>query len=296
MKLSAITILKEGGNATAQWGSTRVNKADIPSTIKHVSELCGIPVRDLHAIGSVGKVPTSGDIDLAVDQEKYDPEFMHDRMMKAVNDEGVYNKGTKVASYAVPIKGDEANGKVQVDFMYTDNIDWAKFAYHSEGEGSRYKGAIRNILLSSVAAAMNEPGTDHFEFDGEDLIIRAGRTVDLASGLRRIFQHRPMNKKGDARLKGMKPIPIEEFKKLYPKVKIKGGTVIVNDPQKVINALFGGETIKPSDLNTAEQTLHLIKRKFSEAQAAKIFKIAKMRAKPVVGKMRLPPELMDYEK
>lgn len=292
MKLSAITMLKEGGGATAKWGSKRVNKADIPGTIKHVSALSGIPVRDLHAIGSVGKVNTSGDIDLAVDSEKYDPEFMHDKMMKAFNDEGVYNKGTKVASYAVPIKGDEKNGKVQVDFMYTDNVDWAKFAYHSEGEGSRYKGAVRAILMMSVAAILNEPGTDHFEFDGEDLIIRAGRTVDLSAGLRRIFQHRPMNKKGTARLKGMKSIPIEEFKKLFPKVKVKGGQVIINDPVEVVKVLFGG-AVKPSDVNTAEQVLHIIKRKFNEADTAKIFKIATMRAKPVAGKMRLPPEMQE---
>jgi len=291
MKLANLNMLKEGGNATSKWETRRVNKKDIPPTITYVSKISGIPRKDLHAIGSVGKVSSSGDIDLAVDANEYDPEELHKKMMSVLDNEGVYNKSTKVASYAVPIKGDPSKGKVQVDFMYASSVNWAKFAYHSEGEGSRYKGAIRAILLSSVAAAINEPGTDHFEFDGDDLIIRAGRTVDLSAGLRRIFQHRPKNKKGDRYLKTMKAIPIEDFKEMFPNVEVKGGQSIIDDPEKVVKILFGSSA-KPSDVNTAEQLIALIKKKFDEETQKKIFKIAGMRAKPLIGKMKIPGEML----
>ena len=290
MKLEDIIPLKEGGAATSEWNTTRIHNADIPATIKHFSQLSGIPVRDLHAVGSTGKTPSSGDIDLALDASKYDIDILHNKIMDALNGEGVVNKNTKIASYAVPIRGKDDKGKVQVDLMYGGNPKWMKFAYHSEGEGSKYKGAVRAILLSSVAAAMNKKGTDHFEWDGEELTIRAGRTVDLSQGLRRIFQYRPKRKDGKGYTKSMKSIPIEDFKKMFPNVEVTGGQVIIDDPEEVVKALFGS-AVKPSHVNTAEEVIQLIKKKFDEETQDKIFKIATARAKSIVGKMKLPPEM-----
>lgn len=295
MKLDVFAVIVEGGAATSEAGTVRIKRSDIPATIKYASELSGIPVKDLHKLGSTGKTPTSGDIDLGVDVHKYDHERVHARMMQKLGGKGgVFNKGTKVGSYAVPIKGDPEKGLVQVDFMYTPNTDWAKFAYHSEGEGSKYKGAVRTILLMAVAAGLQEPGTDHFEFDPDsgDMIIRAGRTLDLNAGLRRIFQHRPRNKAGTAYLKTMKSIPIEDFKALFPDVPVKNGIITIEDPDKVVKMLFGGGTTA-NDVRTAEQILALIKKKFDEAKQKEIFNKARERAVRLVGKMRLPPELSD---
>lgn len=290
MKLQEVAFLKEGGYATKEWQTTRIHNADISATIKHFSQLSGIPMRDLHAIGSTGKTPSSGDIDLAIDASKYDVDMIHQKIMDALNNEGVINKSTKVASYAVPIRGKDGKGKVQVDLMYGGNPNWMKFAYHSEGEGSKYKGAVRNILLSSVAAALNQPGTDYFEFDDDQLVIRAGRTVDLSTGLRRIFQHRPKKKTGEGYLKSMKSMSIEEFKQQFPHIDVHGGNITIDDPAEVVKALFGSK-YKPKDMNTAENILHIIKKKFDEDTQEKIFKIAKARARSVVGKMKLPPEI-----
>jgi len=287
-------ILKEGGNAVKEAGVTRINKKDIPSTITHVSKLTGVPKKDLIPLGSTGKAATSGDIDLAVDINKYDPAEIHAKMMKAVDGEGVLNKATKIGSYAVPIRGNAEKGKVQVDLMYVPNTEYAQFSYYSEGEGSKYKGSVRTLLLMGVAAALNQKGTDHFSYskDGE-LIIRAGRTLDLNQGLRRIFQHRPKKKKGDGYLKTMKSIPIEDFKKQFPDVEVKGGQVIVDSPEKVVKALFGSG-VTPNDVRTAEQVLHLIKKKFDEEQQKRIFQFAKSRIGDKLGKsVRLPRELQD---
>jgi len=285
MKLKEI-VLNEGGKALS---TPRISKADIPSTIKHISKISGIPVKDLEALGSVGKTETSGDIDLAVNLNKYDPATIHKKMVEVLGDDyATYNGGTKIGSYAVPVRGKEGGKRVQTDLMYGDNVEWLKFAYYSAGDESKYKGVIRTILIMGVAAAINEKGMDHFEFDGEDLIIRAGRTVDLTKGLRRIFQHRPKKKKGDGYVKTMKSIPIDKFKEMFPEVEIKGDSIIIDDPDMVVQALFGKDT-KASDVRTAEQVLALIKRKFNKKQQDRIINMAKMRAKNTSAK--LPKEM-----
>jgi len=285
MKLKEI-VLNEGGKALS---TPRISKSDIPSTIKYISKIAGIPVKDLEALGSVGKTETSGDIDLAVDLNKYDPATIHKKMVEVLGDDyATYNGGTKIGSYAVPVRGKEGGKRVQTDLMYGDNVEWLKFAYYSAGDESKYKGVIRTVLIMGVAAAINEKGMDHFEFDGEDLIIRAGRTVDLTKGLRRIFQHRPKKKKGDGYVKTMKSVPIDKFKEMFPDIEIKGDSIIIDDPDMVVQALFGKGT-KATDVRTAEQVLALIKRKFNKKQQDRIINMAKMRAKNVSAK--LPKEM-----
>lgn len=288
MKINEIVQLNEGGFAAADWGVGKINKGDIPATIKYVSKISGIPMKDLHPLGSVGKKAKSGDIDLAVDVNKYSKDAIHDKMMEELNHEGVFNKGTNVGSYAVPIQGNK--GKIQVDLMFVNNIDWAKFAYYSAGDESKYKGAIRTILLMAVAASLNEPGTDHFEYNEDgDLVIRAGRTLDLAKGLRRIFQFRPRKKSGEGYVKTMKSIPVDEFKLMYPEVEVDGENVIIDDPEMVVAMLFG-PGVKPKDVNTAEKVLELIREKFGK-DTDKVLDFAKGRIKALGTKMDVPEVL-----
>jgi len=281
---------KTGGYALKDFNVTRIKKQDIAATIKYVSKLTNIPTKDLHKVGSTGKMATSGDIDLAVDSTKYDPKKIHHNLQEIVPSD--FNHGTNIGSYAVPIRGIENKGAVQVDLMFTPDVEWAKFAYHSEGDGSKYKGAVRAILLSAVAASLNKPNMDHFEYDNDQLIIRAGRTIDLSQGLRRVFQYRPKRKDGSGYLKNMKAVPIEDFKSMFPQVNVKGGQVTISDPEKVVKILFGGSAT-PKDVNTAEHILQLIKRKFSSEEQDKIFSFAAKRAKYLATKMRLPPEIME---
>jgi len=286
MKLKEI-VLNEGGKALS---TPRIKKADIPATVDYISKISGIPKKDLHPLGSVGKQDTSGDIDLALDINKYDPQTIHKKMVEAIGDDySVYNGGTKIGSYALPVRGKEGGKRVQTDFMYGDNVEWLKFAYYSAGGDSKFKGVIRTILIMAVGAAINEKGMDHFEYneDGE-LIIRAGRTVDLTKGFRRIFQHRPKKKKGDGYVITLKSVLIDKFKELFPDIEIKGDSVIIDDPKTVVQLLFGQDT-KPSDVRTAEQVLALIKRKFNKKQQQNIINIAKMRLKGTSA--NLPKEM-----
>jgi hypothetical protein len=288
---------KQGGGALKDVGVQRIKRGDIASTVAYVAKLAGIPKKDLHALGSTGKLPDSGDIDLAVDSTIHDPDHVHQKLIAKIGDDhAVVNKGLKVSSYAIPIRGDKANGLVQVDLMYTPNVDWAKFSYHSEGANSKYKGAVRNRLLRGVAAAIQQKGTDEFVYtDDGSLIVRAGRALDLSQGLRRIFQHRTKRKDGKGYVKTMKSIPIEDFKELYPSVQVKGGQITIDDPEKVVKVLFGSG-VTPKDVRSAEQVIQLIKKKFDLDMQDKIFGYARDRAKPLRNKMRLPKELMDDER
>lgn len=295
MKLTNIASLREGGNALKSANVQRITREDIPETIRYVSKISGIPVNDLTPLGSVGKQPTSGDIDLAVDINSYDAEDVHAKMVPAIGaDRSVINRGTKINSYAVPIRGDEQNGLVQVDLMFTKNVNWSNFAYHSPGEQSKYKGVVRGLLLSNTAATYEQPGEDHFEFDpvSGELIVRAGRTLDLSTGMRRIFQFRPKKKSGEGYLSRMKSISLEEFKNMFPDVEIQGTDVIIDDPKKVTAILFGSD-VRPKDVSTAEQVIRLIKQRFSESRQQTIFRNV---ARNLGNTVKLPPEIEEYVK
>lgn len=304
MKLfEAAKILVEGGHAVKNVGP--INKEDIPATIDAISKVSGIPKEDLRPLGSVGKKSTSGDIDLAVDVSKYDTSEgseIHQRMMKYVNGNGVWNKGTNVASYGFPIAGDPSKGFVQLDFMPVGNPKWAQFAYHSPYEGeSEYKGNVRTILLMAVASTINETDSEGrnkdayiYDPDTGELIIRAGRTLDLNKGLRRILQHLPRNQKTGKYLKTAKTIDAEEFASLYPDVDYEKGDITMDDPQQVLDMLFGGG-VTPKDVNTAEQVLELIKTKFDPERQKLIMQTAAKRLLPLEQRygQNIPPEVKE---
>ena len=63
--------LLEGGNvfkdAQGQPLTQRINQADVPATIAWVEQVTGIEFPEDRWLGSTGRKPTSGDLDLAVD-------------------------------------------------------------------------------------------------------------------------------------------------------------------------------------------------------------------------------------
>jgi hypothetical protein len=180
MQLSEIKPIHEGGKALAKLDVQRINKRDIPATIRYVSSIIGVPLNEMKPLGSVGKTETSGDIDIAMDINKYNAEGIHQKMMNALGEgRGQYQAGLKIGSYAVPIAGNPEKGFVQFDLMYVPNQKWAEFSYFSAGDQSKFKGAIRNILLATVAKMLDEPGVDAFVYDENgDLMVRAGRGLN----------------------------------------------------------------------------------------------------------------------
>ena len=156
-----LTKLLEGGNVfkdkQGQPLTQRINQADVPATIKYIENILGIDFPPERWLGSTGRKPTSGDLDLAVDLNEVDKDQLATALQQIVTSQGldprewVVKKGE--VHFKTPIAGDPNNGYVQTDFMFFPDLDWGTF-YYGGAEGSAYKGMNRNVLMSSMAKAL----------------------------------------------------------------------------------------------------------------------------------------------
>lgn len=167
MKLTEFTHqLQEGGNIfkTPQGTSatTKIKKADIVPTLRILEPALGIPLVDA-ILGSAGKKAQSGDIDVNVDPEQISKDILIKKLKRWVEQvhqtEGsawVKKSGISV-HFKMPIRNDPRKGYVQIDFMFSkggpDDSNWMKFSMYSAGDASKYSGADRNMLMSSIAKA-----------------------------------------------------------------------------------------------------------------------------------------------
>jgi hypothetical protein len=162
--------LLEGGNvfkdAQGQPLTRRIKQNEIPSTIKWLESVTGL---DLHGerdastgyptkwLGSTGKRPDSGDLDLAVvTSDISKPELkaaLEQFVQQHQQDARDYVRlSGEAVHFKTPIGGDGRNGFVQTDFMFMPDINWGSFIL-SGGQDSAYKGMVRNVLMSSIAKA-----------------------------------------------------------------------------------------------------------------------------------------------
>lgn len=281
-------------------GVESVNREDIPTLIRIVASFTGIPVSDLHTLGSTGKEPISGDVDLAVDSTKYMEPLIHDLIASAIGEENCfYSALSKVHSYAVPLN----NIKVQVDLMFTKYLEWAKFAYYSDGLSNgrtAYKGAIRTILLRAVASVISEPGIDFQGFSGDELVLNVGRTFDLQRGLRRLYQYKPVRKhQGNGKGQFVKKMArADSFEALqaelgsrtpYPIVlpSLSPASLVFTEPLQALEFMFPGAPVTPEQVCTAEQVLRLIETRFEPRLQKRICDKAMEKMALVADKMRV---------
>jgi hypothetical protein len=260
--------LKEGGHATEQWGTTRANQADMQAALKFMSKASGISVEELRngLLGSteltlLGFRPDSGDVDIAIDLNKYDMTEVHNKVLAAVSNEGVLASGLRTGSYACPV----GNGKkIQVDFMYFDSVTWAKFMYHSdEGRNSKFKGVVRNQLLMACVRHMIHPGDMVIKNDAGEIVARASRSIDPNKGMRRIFKMVSINKRTGAPNKTLGTVTPAEIRARYPDAQFIDREDLVNDPQTLVHALFG-EDVEPASIMTVEDLMDIVKNKVAD--------------------------------
>jgi hypothetical protein len=156
--MKSLRTLLEGGNvfkdAEGQPLTGRINQSDVPATVAWLEQLTGLEFPRDRWLGSTGKAPTSGDMDLAVDTNKISKDQLAAKIMQWVVSHKLppaewIKKGGEV-HLRTPIQGRPELGYVQTDFMFFPNLDWGTFFY-SGGEDSAYKGMNRNVLMSSIA-------------------------------------------------------------------------------------------------------------------------------------------------
>jgi hypothetical protein len=162
--------LKEGGNvfkdAQGQPLTQRISQGDIASTVAWLEKVTGLDLskdRDetgvpVKWLGSTGKKPDSGDLDLAVDANEITKAELKGILdawaTKHKQDPRDWTRLTgEAVHFKTPIQGDPRRGYVQTDFMFMPNLEWGTF-WLGGGTGSAYKGVFRNILMSSIAKAL----------------------------------------------------------------------------------------------------------------------------------------------
>lgn len=279
-----LNSLIESGNAVEEWvNGARANASDIKEALKFVSNVTNISYHDLEdgILGSTGHVLSghkhdSGDLDIAFPKDKYDVKDIVKKMSDAVNGESKFSPGLSTYSFAVPVSDEK---KIQVDFMFVPSKDWAKFAYNTDPK-SKYKGVIRNQILFAVVSSRIEPGKDLVVKDDDgNVIARASRSLKFDGGIERLFKVLKRKKDGTFKKNLEKVTPDElklELEKINPKLKDQFSTEsdAILSPQVAVEWMFGPGVI-PSDINTAEKLISVIKRKFSSKEAAEIFEKAK---------------------
>jgi len=126
----------------------------VPATVAWLEQLTGIEFPRERWLGSTGKAPTSGDMDLAVDANQVSKEQLAAKLTQWIVGHKLppaewIKKGGEV-HLRTPIQGRPDLGYVQTDFMFFPNLDWGTF-YYNQGAGSAYKGMNRAVLMSSLA-------------------------------------------------------------------------------------------------------------------------------------------------
>jgi hypothetical protein len=156
--MKSLRTLLEGGNvfkdADGQPLTGRINQSDVPATVAWIEQLTGLEFPRDRWLGSTGKAPTSGDMDLAVDTNEMSKDQLAARLMQWIVSHKLppaewIKKGGEV-HLRTPIQGRPELGYVQTDFMFFPNLDWGTFFYSGD-EDSAYKGMNRNVLMSSIA-------------------------------------------------------------------------------------------------------------------------------------------------
>ena len=154
-------IISEGGNefkdAEGKPATIRINQTDVKPTVAWLEQLTGLELLN-NMLGSTGKTPTSGDLDLAVDANKIDKGQFRAKLEQWATSHELDPKEWVSATginihLKTPIAGRPDNGYVQTDFMFLQKPDFQKW-YLTQDDDSKFKGVTRAILLASIAKSM----------------------------------------------------------------------------------------------------------------------------------------------
>lgn len=180
-------VLLEGGNVFKDDAGTvltkRINKADVIPTIQWLETVTGLELTD-HLLGTTGKKETSGDLDIAIDANEVNKNEFAQKLADYIAKQGgnpkewIRKSGISV-HFKTPIRGEEANGYVQSDFMFGER-DWLKFSLQGGKEGSELKGAHRHVIFASIAKARGmkwSPNNGLMSGDGKELITKDANEI-----------------------------------------------------------------------------------------------------------------------
>jgi hypothetical protein len=155
-----MTILLEGGNIFKDPDGNiitrRIDQKDVVPTLRWLEKITNLPHEDF-MLGSTGRKETSGDLDVAVNQQDVTKDELVQKLAAWCEQNGkdpktwIRKTGISV-HFLTPILGDEGNGYVQTDLMFGDP-EWMKWSMAGSNDATAFTGAERQILMSSIATA-----------------------------------------------------------------------------------------------------------------------------------------------
>ncbi len=257
--LSEIDMIKEGGNAVDR--VVRINQENVEATLqkiyKNIFPKLKLSVNDSGLLGSTGKKNpggSSGDIDIAVsikalvknNKDVYTIGDVFDHIASISKKNNIDFKDMRsvgVISLAFPIEnedGKQTDAYVQLDFMPTEDVNFAKWSYYSPAEWeSELKGVYRNYVLFAIAKHIDFKVIQRTQDKSGKMVDTTWERhfVDLSKGLMKGTQTR-MSKAGNI-VKTLKTLTKDE---------------ITKDPDEVIKFLFGPKW-KAKDILTFDQAI-----------------------------------------
>lgn len=203
---------------------------DIENLIK--SNINGIKIGPLGSTGKKPKNEMSGDIDVALEMD-YSKRGDIINIMKDYDASVSFAEmpGNNIVSFGWKWAG----GIVQVDFMFVNSLAWATFAFHSPNyikKESKYKGKVRNILISTALKYITIPGKVNTYTENGERDIQWIYTFYISKGIR-LVQRKCQGSRGTLK-----------------SPKVLSAQIVSNDPYFVTQILFGDRDLHR--FNTAE--------------------------------------------
>ena len=152
--------INEGGHVfkspDGQPLTQRINRDDVPATIKWIEHVSDIRFPEETWLGTTGRKSSSGDLDLAVDETAIDKDTLIKVLLSSGVDAKAIKKSGDSVHIMVPIGGRLGQGYVQADLMFGDP-KWQAFSMSGGAEGSTLTGMSRHVILASIISALH-PG------------------------------------------------------------------------------------------------------------------------------------------
>ena len=195
----------------------------------------------LAPLGSLGKKADdqfTGDIDIAI---SYDNKEDLLNMINSVfaNSEVNPNTTPKIVSINYEWNFDNKQDIAQIDFMFTKNIDWAKWRFSSpdlkNGE-SKYKAAPKVYLIQHIVSSIPVKDVQDEYFEDGVTVKRHWRYAFNQEGVFKQLEDYT-GKRGPLK----NPKKLKEFEEL-----------VSNDPVNVMRFIFGNNDIDPKVFNSVE--------------------------------------------
>jgi hypothetical protein len=222
-----------------------VPRESIERVLHNFTRLMGI--RDYRLLGSTGKKPVSGDIDIAVDSA-LDINQMLSRITGKLGKDSVNIRGFSMSQLYCRYQAAKHLNPVQIDLTF-GSLPLLEFTYWAPSpEQSQYSGLHRTELIKAVAKSM---GTTAVR-DGE-VVAKTGLTLLPNRGLMSTSRWRKPSMVGGF-VKKMTEVPLDSwssFISLFPELDYQAPDIIT-DPNIIARILFGMTDYHPDKLNSYE--------------------------------------------